>query len=75
MAETVRVRIAVGVDPKGNWQAHGYKGASEADAIGFALEVWDSEIDDHASGVVTHWIEADIPLPAPQTVEGRVTDG
>lgn len=56
---TVRVRIAVAVDPQGRWAAQGWF-ASDPD--------WTDVICDVGSGEVRYWIEADVPLPAPPAV-------
>lgn len=70
--KTVRVRIAVVVDEKGGYNAVGFQ-----DSDGF---VWsDKEIlqtaqdaFDPQGNEAVHFIEADVPLPEPQTIEGKV---
>jgi len=66
MSKTVRVRIAVAVCPDGEWAAAGnweYSGEAIRDIV---------FIDELPGSESWHWIEADIPLPKPQTIEGEV---
>ena len=74
---TVRVRIAVGVLPSGEWSAGGASGAVQ--------DAWNTQtpeglVRDDLSHLEGHlgmqfvWVEADIPLPQPVTVEGTVSD-
>lgn len=65
--ETVRVRIAVAVDPDGDWHSCGSRGVEEADAKSFAYEGTEQF-------PIISWIEADIPIPKPQTIEGEVVE-
>ena len=66
--KTVRVRIAVGVDESGDWNAVGWRTADPAwtgsDVLG--------NLDGHVK--VLRWVEADIPVPDAEsvTVEGEV---
>lgn len=71
-AKTVRVRIAVAVDPSGMWCASGWMDyATQAPVGGEAMDVC---VDAVAQGAARYWIEADAPLPLePQTIEGEVT--
>lgn len=69
---TVRVRIAVAVNEKGEWNAAGSNVYGDKDARAYALEgLWES------AGEAVHFIEATLPLPLPQsvTVQGVVTPG
>ena len=81
MAEpkTVRVRVAVAVDEEGNTATStAITAASEkperfdAEAI---EEVAETMIAHYGGGGRVHFIEADIPIPEPQTIEGKVVDG
>ena len=65
-ARTVRVRIAVAVDPAGNWGAVGHIDAEPREAQEHAIR---SVID----GACVHWVEADVPVPESQAVQGVVT--
>ena len=67
--ETVRVRIAVAVNDVGEWTARGWLDADDEDAA-FAARVSHAE---PSSQIV--WVEADIPLPRPQTIPGEVVGG
>ncbi len=64
--KTVRVRIAVGVDPRGHW--HAYGDDEESDAEMYEDATWD--------GATIHWVEADVPIPEPPpdetVIEGTV---
>ena len=65
---TVRVRILVAVDDRGQWSSGGYHLAhhkSQPDP-----REWMS-IDDLTEHLSYHWIEADIPVPTITTIEGQ----
>ena len=64
---TRRVRIAVVVDPDGAWGAAGAAGATDEQALAWAI---DSRDTDTPPGQVV-WVEAEVPVPAPVTVEGE----
>lgn len=70
--ETVRVRIAVAVTHEGEWNSCGWgrpgKDVSDADKMALAVETM-------PDGESRYWVEADIPLPSPPTIEGTVTQG
>jgi len=70
---TVRVRIAVAVDPQGNWNAAGWKvhghQPEEREFLFCALEGLDSSEES------CFWVEADLPIPEIQTVQGEVKVG
>jgi hypothetical protein len=69
MTKTVRVRILVAVDGTGDWQARGYAAPDEG-RLKTRLSMGMGRV------LRYHWVEADIPLPAPeQTIEGTVSDG
>ena len=57
--KTVRVRIAVAVDPNGEWNASGWNSLTDKYddvAMGIALE-------GVGEGEARYWIEAELPLP------------
>lgn len=67
--KTVKVRIAVAVDERGNWSGFGWPTVREHEMLTDALNSDDL-------GGVRHAliIEADVPLPLPpQTIKGKVT--
>lgn len=69
---TVRVRILVAVDDKGQWVSAGYY--SGAEAANNNPKEWIA-LDDLTEVMRYHWIEADIPLPeAETTIAGEVKD-
>lgn len=71
---TVRVRIAVVVDPSGKWNAVGYSKDGDLnnvlgdDDMDFAIE----GLGD-GSGESRFWITATLPVPEAATVEGEVS--
>lgn len=54
---TVRVRIAVAVDAKGNWSSAGWSGSTDESLMDCACETVNE-------GEARYWIEADLELPA-----------
>lgn len=63
--KTVRVRIAVVVAVDGRWSAYGDSEYGDEDCATSA------EVGFEGSQS-THFIEADVPIPQPQTIEGTV---
>ena len=61
--KTVTVRIAVAVDPSGDWSASGWKDAK--DAMGCAVE-------SIGVGEARYWVTAELPIPQAPEVEGKV---
>ena len=70
---TVRVRIAVAVDPTGHWSSAGWSrddGSREEDG-----SLMDLAVDNVGQGESRCWVEADVPLPlVPQTIQGTVME-
>jgi hypothetical protein len=66
---TVRVRIAVAVNERGEWCCAGWTGGKDEDHTRSALET-----SEYHGGTLEaiHFVEADVPLPVSQTVEGEV---
>ena len=63
---TVKVRIAVAVDPRGLWNCNGWQGAADAQVV--------ESLD--ADGDRVTWITAHVPLPEPAAeVAGEVEGG
>lgn len=54
--KTVKVRIAVAVDPEGEWNSCGWSKSDDKDCRSIAIE-------GVAPGEVLYWLEADLPLP------------
>jgi hypothetical protein len=70
--KTVKVRIALEIDPEGNWQASGCGGPGMvAMDWGDHMAAFDA-MDDGAR----HWIEAEVPVPEaePQTLAGKAVE-
>ena len=66
MTKTVTVRIAVAVDPSGDWNAYGGGGMKDKDAMEFATEVF-------ADGETRFWLTAELPVPVAVDVAATVT--
>ena len=68
-AGTVRVRVPVVVDAKGNWGATGWSTDQTPDGEKiYHILGW--EVTSEPS--IAHWISADIPMPVPVEVKGEV---
>lgn len=67
MSKTVKVRIAVAVTPSGEWNATGWTSCIEADAMDLAC----SSVSD---GEARYFVEAELPIPEPVTVQGTVVE-
>ena len=69
--ETVRVRVAVMINGKGEWNAEGwYEGQTERIIEELRHTFIDCErLDEHT---VVRFIEADVPVPTAETLEGIV---
>ncbi len=65
MTKTVKVRIAVSIDPLGAWAAAGGDTLSEKAAIDMTLDCVDH-------GESTHWVTAELPVPETSEVAGKV---
>lgn len=66
--KTVKVRIAVAVDPKGLWSASGWSFNGRP----MIEEPMDIAIDGVGEGEARYWITAEIPVPEVREVEGVV---
>lgn len=66
MSTTVKVRIAVAVDPDGDWNACGWSSATDKTARDLATETV-------GEGEAVYWLEAELPVPATQVVQATVT--
>lgn len=64
---TVRVRIAVAVQPDGGWNAAGWEDGSDNEKLDAALQ----PMTNNAAHV---WIEAEVPVPPEVTIEGQVKE-
>lgn len=72
MSRTVKVRIAVAVDPEGDWNAVAWsdKGVSASDG-----DMMDIACDTVLDGEARYWVEVELPVPdrTPVTLSGTVT--
>ena len=66
--KTVQVRIAVAVDEDGDWHAIGSNGWDDSLSKAEAAHGWGS-----GQKALT-WLTAELPIPAPQTVEAKVEE-
>jgi hypothetical protein len=64
----VRVRVAVAVDSAGWWNATGSARDDDAQSARSAMRAW--RPDERTIPAQVVWVEADVPLPAEQTVPG-----
>jgi hypothetical protein len=73
MSRTVKVRIAVAVDPEGAWCGQGWSDHNGGPVEGAAVE---AAVGAAASGSARFWIEAELPVPErdPVTIRGTVSD-
>lgn len=68
----VRVRIAVAVDPRGDWNAAGWD-------CSYPAEVYDRKAMEVAcegvlDGSARYWLEADLDVPEVPTINAEVTE-
>jgi len=66
MNKTVKVRIAVCVDPQGDWSSSGWSGATDEDMM-------ENASGDTSMDAKQYFIEAEIPIPEPEIVQGTVS--
>jgi hypothetical protein len=64
---SVKVRIAVAVDPDGDWNSCGWKDGKAADAMSIC-------VDTLASGEARYWLEAELPIPEIATIQAAVSE-
>ncbi len=62
---SVKVRIALAIDEKGNWNSCGWKAGSDKDKMELACEVLPE------GGINCFWVEVEVPIPKP--IKGTVT--
>ena len=61
----VKVRIAVAVDPSGDWNSAGWSGGSDDNMMSCAC-------DTVANGEARYWLEAELAIPETPTVHADV---
>lgn len=66
--KTVRVKIAVAIDPTGNWNSSGWSN----NGVPVIKDAMDIAVDGVGDGEQRYWIEADIPVPEQFVIEGIV---
>jgi hypothetical protein len=70
--KTVRVRILVLVSPDGRWNSGGYTEAKTIDDLSWVCDGMPDDVE--LSECRQVWVEADVPIPEPEAIEGRVSD-
>jgi hypothetical protein len=68
---TIRVRIVVQVNDRGQWCAAGYHGMTDKSQIE-VVQDWYTHEGPLATNEVIHFVEADVPVPVSLVVEGQV---
>ena len=67
MSGSVKVRVAVAVDPDGEWNAVGWAGGSDKERLAAARDLV-------GDGEACYWLEATVAVPAAKTAETWVRD-
>jgi hypothetical protein len=65
MSKTVKVRIAVSVDSKGDWSSAGWSGSSSHDFHSYTC-------DSLEPGENRYWLEAELEVPETKTITAQV---
>lgn len=65
MSKTVRVRIAVVVDPSGYWNSCGWGTGGDSEKMALAVETMEE-------GESRFWLEADLPVPEVPVIDAEV---
>lgn len=68
--KTVRVRIAVAIDKNGIWNCAGWKQTDKIISDDYISAAAIDGID--SAEVIVHFVEADIPIPESETIEGEI---
>ncbi len=68
--KTVKIKVAVAVDPEGGWMASGW-----SDRNGEPVEeAMENCIDDFGGNEAKYWLEAELPIPKEMTVQATVVE-
>lgn len=68
MSKTVKCRIALAVDPKGNWASHGWSIGPNTEASTRAASL-SCGLREHAS----FYVEVEVPIPTTPTIQAQAT--
>jgi hypothetical protein len=71
MPKTVKVRIAVAVDPDGCWNSAGWLMGNGENAGWEAMEL---ACENVGTGERRYWVHAEVAVPEPEDVQGTVSD-
>ena len=63
--KTIKVRVAVAVDPSGTWNALGWSGGSDG-------VVMTACVEHLAEGEARYWLEAELPIPEVPVIKAEV---
>lgn len=63
--KTIKVRVAVAIDPTGAWNASGWSGDTTGEAMSLACE----GVED---GEARYWLVAELPIPECAEVQAQV---
>lgn len=69
MSKRVKVRVAVAVDPSGNWAAYGFSRTDDSPAD---KEAWEVVLDIVEDGEARYWVTAELPVPEMVETAGAV---
>ena len=65
--KNVKIRIAVAIDPSGEWNSCGYSGSSDKDKM-------DICVDPLVEGEARYWLEADLMVPEINTIQADISE-
>lgn len=64
--KTIKVKILIATDDEGKWSSAGY-------CDDMNPREWIC-LDNLSESVTFHWVEAEVPAPEPQTIQGNVSN-
>lgn len=73
MSKTVKVRIAVAVNEKGEWVASGWRTQRGGDDMANPSDNYLSNAAREDVGGSVYWIEAEVPVPETLTIQGKLS--
>lgn len=65
--KTVKVRIAVAVDPSGDWNSDGWMRGKDKD-------MREQAVDPLQDGAAVYWLTAELPVPEAQEIAATVEE-
>ena len=70
----MKIRIAVAVNDRGSWNAIGWNSNKEGHESMLRSLALDGLDGDETTNEVVHFVEADVPIPSPLDVKGKICD-